>query len=750
MTPGSGSELAWGRATEASTPISFDWQRAERFARPLALMAALAGVICVGMAFFWASRLDAQREAVQRAALTELIDEIRAIFADMAVERVRTVAAAIRASEPFGVRPFDVLFPSAFLRHRHDRAYLVDAGGSVIAAFPAHERAVPAAVHRLLVELHDQSAAGFASWDGSAVGTGVHALSDYVLIDGQLAVAAVARAGNASGVGGESNRPALALVAFVNGELGEVLRQKSGLADLALDSVRADSDREAQAILDRDGRIAGWITWTMKRSAFEAAVALAPFLLFVTLCPIGAALFLARGSRRARKELSGLVRRAQAAVTLDPLTGLPNRRMIMEYVETVLADRPPARIVTFAHVDLDHLAEVNDALGHEGGDELLTLVGARLTEVSGDLALAGRLGGDEFALVLITDDVEAAVRAVDAAREALARPFWVKGQVVGIGARFGLAHAPRDGLTRLELMRRADLALRAAKRMHRNAIVVFEPTMETELDDRRFIKNELRRALGDGTLDLHYQPIVAAEGNRIVGVEALLRWTHKMRGDISPAVFVPVAEQTGLMQALGEFVLRKALADAMRWPNLYVTVNVSPVQMRDSGFVDLVAAVIKDVGIAPSRVVLEVTEGVLIDDPHEAERRLDQLRALGVRIALDDFGVGYSSLNYLHHFPFDKIKIDKEFVARLGRTANGAAIVQSIISLGRALGLGVLAEGVETEEQRSLLRLAGCDELQGYLFAKPSPCEQIDEMVAIAEARGALERTPRVARTAIG
>jgi diguanylate cyclase (GGDEF)-like protein len=666
----------------------------------------------------------------------------------MAAERARAVAAAIQAAEPLGVRPLDVLAPSALARHRHDRAYLIDGRGSVIVAFPASEHTVPTPVHKLMAALCEHSA-GLPRYEGGR--DGAPALADYVVLDDRLAVAAVATAaGHLSASGAQPTRPMLALIAFFDRGLAEVLREKSGLADLAIDSTRAAPDAEAQGILDRDGRIAGWITWTTQRPAFDAVVSFAPFLLLFMLCLVGAAVFLARGTRRARKEISVMVERAQAAAALDPLTGLPNRRMIMEYVDAVLAERPTARVVTFAHVDLDHLADVNDALGHEGGDELLTLVGARLTAAAGERALAGRLGGDEFALVLITEDIEAAIRAVDTAREALARPFWVKGQVVGIGARFGLAHAPRDGLTRLELMRRADFALRAAKRMQRGSIVVFEPTMETELEDRRFIKTELRRALGEGTLDLHYQPIVAADGSRIVGVEALLRWTHKMRGDISPAVFVPVAEQTGLMHALGEFILRKALTDAMRWPNLYMTVNISPVQMRDPAFVDLVASVIKEVGIAPSRVVLEVTEGVLIDDPHEAERRLDQLRALGVQIALDDFGVGYSSLNYLHQFPFDKLKIDKEFVARLGRTANGAAIVQSIIGLGRALGLGVLAEGVETEEQRSLLRLAGCDELQGYLFAKPSPCEHIDEMVAIAEARGAVERAPRVVQAAVG
>jgi predicted signal transduction protein with EAL and GGDEF domain len=330
------------------------------------------------------------------------------------------------------------------------------------------------------------------------------------------------------------------------------------------------------------------------------------------------------------------------------------------------------------------------------------------------------------------------LRVIKGAVDAVSRPFWMNGQVVQLGATVGIAHAPSDGATRDDLIRRADLALRGAMKGWGGRICAFAPAMEAELEDRRFLKQELRRALGDGALDLHYQPIVNADGTKICGVEALLRWNHPTRGAIPPNMFVPVAEQTGLMEALGEFVLRKALTDALRWPNLYIAINVSPVEIRSRGFVDLITGVMTEVGIAPSRVVVEVTEGVLIDQPDEAQQRLEQLHALGVRLALDDFGVGYSSLSYLQRFPFDKLKIDKGFVAPLGRSANGGVIIQSIVGLGCALGLSVLAEGVETEEQRVLLRLAGCNEMQGFLFARPAARETIDELVAKVDARGQL------------
>jgi EAL domain-containing protein (putative c-di-GMP-specific phosphodiesterase class I) len=265
---------------------------------------------------------------------------------------------------------------------------------------------------------------------------------------------------------------------------------------------------------------------------------------------------------------------------------------------------------------------------------------------------------------------------------------------------------------------------RLAEAVSSNADAVREPTSEDAL------VAELKTAIAHEDFTVHYQPIVAADGSGIVGVEALLRWMHASRGVIAPSEFIPIAEQNGLMGALGAFALRRALHDAARWPDLFVAVNVSPLQIRDPQFGALVRAAVGESKIAPSRLVLEVTEGVVIDDPDQALRRLDDLRALGIGLALDDFGTGYSSLGYLQKFPFQRLKIDRAFVASLGTVGNAGAIIQSIVTLGHALGMSVLAEGIETDEQRVLSRLAGCDELQGFLFAPPSPASLIDAMVA--------------------
>jgi EAL domain-containing protein (putative c-di-GMP-specific phosphodiesterase class I) len=255
-----------------------------------------------------------------------------------------------------------------------------------------------------------------------------------------------------------------------------------------------------------------------------------------------------------------------------------------------------------------------------------------------------------------------------------------------------------------------------------------------ESDEQQFIRRELPLAVRAQAFDVHYQPIVAAAGGKIAGVEALLRWTHKERGGISPAVFVPVAEQMGLMDELGAFVLRRAVQDAKNWPDIYISVNLSPLQVRDRRIVDVVRSALAESGLAPSRLILEITEGVLIDNPEEMLKRIEELRALGVRIALDDFGSGYSSLGYLQRFAFDKLKIDRSFVTALGRSSNAAVIIQAIVALGRALDVTVVVEGVETEEQRVLLRLAGCDEMQGFLFARPGPVETIVPLIASAKA----------------
>jgi diguanylate cyclase (GGDEF)-like protein len=509
-----------------------------------------------------------------------------------------------------------------------------------------------------------------------------------------------------------------------------------GVKDLRFESesgtANNSGDREIQSVVDRQGRIAGWFSWQPEQSMRNAFVQLRPLLVMTGIflvCFAGIALWQVRSAVR---DLSASEQLAWTLAHQDVLTGLSNHRKMIELIDSVLAARVHGEVVTLAFLDLDGLKDVNDAFGHRIGDDLLKALAVRFTDILPAHAFCGRFDGDEFALIMSSPDSGSAEAAMVTMAAALSRPFWIKDRVVQVGVTAGLAHAPRDATSRDELMRRADLALRAAKKKQRGGVLHFEPVMDVEFDDRRFLEKALRRALDEDAFAVHYQPIVSADGARIVGAEALLRWTHPERGMIAPATFVPVAEHSGLMPRLGEFVLRRALTDAARWPDIVIAVNLSPIQVRDPALVDTIAGLLAEHRLPASRLMLEVTEGVLIDNPAEAKARLDALKALGVRLALDDFGTGYSSLTYLQRFKFDKLKIDRGFVEPLGKDASSGALVRAIVSLGRALDLTLLAEGVETEEQRVLLRLAGCEEMQGFLFARPGPREALDRLIAEA------------------
>jgi len=493
-------------------------------------------------------------------------------------------------------------------------------------------------------------------------------------------------------------------------------------------------------VLDAQGRIAGFFTWDRTHPMHAAMNRLMPFIGGVALVLVAFAGFALRQLKRARVELAASEQAARNAADVDKLTGLPNHAKTLELLDLALAECAGEDLVSFALIELDGMADVNAQLGVLGADEFVVAVARRLKEALPADAVCGRIGGDEFALVLTAPAAVDADKIMHEAIEAVARPHWID-RLVRVSAHAGFAQAPHLAATRGELVRRAQLALRAAAKKGAGSVVRFASEIDAASSDQKFIQRELPRALSAGELELHYQPIVAAEGARILGVEALLRWTHAERGPIGPAAFIPIAEQMGLMDELGAFVLHRALDDAKRWPALYVAVNLSPLQLRDASIVELVRSALADAGIAPSRLMLEITEGVLIDNPDEMLERIEDLHRLGVRIALDDFGSGYSNLGYLQRFPLDKLKIDRSFVAALGQSVNGGVIIQAIVALGRALGLTVLVEGVETEQQRVLLRLAGCDEMQGFLFARPAPAKAIDRL--LEQARSGRRRASR-------
>ncbi|MGB6502281.1 MAG: bifunctional diguanylate cyclase/phosphodiesterase [Xanthobacteraceae bacterium] len=522
------------------------------------------------------------------------------------------------------------------------------------------------------------------------------------------------------------------------------IAERAGLRDLRFDAeLTADRGREVQSLHDGQGRIVGWFSWTLDRGFIGAMAWLWGLLGLIGIALAAAAYMSVRAARRLAASFARSLATIRKLTTEDLLTGLPNRRVMLDCLDEAIATRGP-RLVVLALIDIDSFHDVNDTLGRAGGDAMLCGIAERLKAALPPGAIFGRFEDDAFAAVVMGDDAQLADKLGDQLGAALAAPFYMD-QTWQISARIGIAKAPQDGTTGDELQRHASLALRTAGRGGRGSVRHFVPEIHAEHAERRFFLSELETAIAQNTLDVHYQPIIAAEGGGMVGVEALLRWNHPTRGAIAPSLFIPLAEESGLMIRLGELVTRRALADGARWPSLFVSVNLSPVQIRSRGLADDVAAVLADTGMPASRLVLELTEGILIDDPEDTQHKLDALRALGASIALDDFGTGYSSLSYLQKFHFDRVKIDRTFVASLGTTANTGAIIQSIVTLGHALGMKVLAEGVETDEQRVLLRLAGCDEMQGFLFAKALPAAAIDNIVAKAQAARAMQRGGKAA-----
>ncbi len=455
-----------------------------------------------------------------------------------------------------------------------------------------------------------------------------------------------------------------------------MVEQSTGLKDLKFETEPEANKRELQPVIDAQGRIAGFFTWDKTHPATDAMERLMPIIVGINALLICFAGFSLWQLRRARRELIASEEQAELAADADKLTGLPNHAKTLELLDLILAERADNEVTTFALIEIDGMSDINADLGVLGGDELIVSVAKRLKDALPPQGRCGRIGSNEFAVTFTGENAGDAEPVMRAILESLQRPHWVD-SAVRISAHAGYAQTPQHATTRGELTRRAELALRTAAKKGHGTLVGFDPGIDTVSADQKFIQRELPRALSAGDLELHYQPIVAAQGGRIVGVEALLRWTHATRGPIGPAVFIPVAEQMGLMDSLGAFVLRRALKEAKRWPELYVAVNLSPLQVRDRAIVDLVRSALADSGVPPSQLMLEITEGVLIDNPEEMVKRIEDLHALGVRIALDDFGSGYSNLGYLQRFPLDKLKIDRCFVTALGSSANGGVIIQA-------------------------------------------------------------------------
>jgi diguanylate cyclase (GGDEF)-like protein len=414
----------------------------------------------------------------------------------------------------------------------------------------------------------------------------------------------------------------------------------------------------------------------------------------------------------------------------DTLTGLANRAVLLERINDALVrQRRDGDVFTILMLDLDRFKGINDTLGHHVGDELLKRAAQRLRSSLRETDTLARLGGDEFAIVQVGENnqreaaIALAVRVIDNMNE----PFEIEGHKLSIGTSIGIALAPQDGTDCDELMKKADMALYRAKADGRNGYAFFDPAMTAEVDARHNMENDLRRAIAKGEFDLLYQPVIDVKTRRISGAEALLRWRHPIKGLINPADFIALAEETGLIIPIGEWVLQQACADAVRWPpHVKVAVNLSSVQFKRGNLLDVILCILVDTGLSPQRLEIEITESALFENEGSNVTMMHQLKNLGISIALDDFGTGYSSLSYLAMFPFDKIKIDKSFTLNMTRNPASAAIIAAVLSLGRSLGVATTAEGVETRQEMRSLCASGVNFVQGYLFGRPCRADELD------------------------
>ena len=430
----------------------------------------------------------------------------------------------------------------------------------------------------------------------------------------------------------------------------------------------------------------------------------------------------------------------------DGLTDLPNRSAFLQALAQMIeACAGTDEEFAVLSVDLDGLKEVNDVFGHAVGDKLLIEV-ARRIQTTARGGVVARLSGDEFGLIIDGKQPAAGLALAEQLVVTLANEFVIEGKSVRTGVTTGISVFPHNGSDAASLLANAGAALFRAKAKSRGSISVYEPEMDQQIRDRRVLHQDLSLAIKNGELSLYYQPQAISRqtvaDSEVVGFEALARWLHRVRGFVPPSDFIPLAEESGLIVEMGEWILRQACREAASWPTpLQIAVNLSPAQFMHGDVVGLVHSILLETGLAPDRLELEITEGVLIEDFDRGLALLRRLKSLGVRVSMDDFGSGYSSLSYLQAFPFDKIKIDRAFVMNLGRNPQSASIVRAVIGLGHGLGMSIVAEGVETQEQLGFLADEGCDAVQGYFIGKPAPIGQYSALVGRADAMELARKT---------
>ncbi|PND20691.1 bifunctional diguanylate cyclase/phosphodiesterase [Ensifer sp. MMN_5] len=625
---------------------------------------------------------------------------------------------------------------------RHDGAFVISPDRRPLYAFlagrtdGAFSNIEPEAMP-LIAKLQERLAAG------DEEGTSEQVLSigesDLVRIEGRPAIISVKPIVSDTGdIVQEPGREFLHLaVRFLDGDLLTHLGEDYGFEDLRF-SVLLELGRQRSyaPIVSSSGETIGYFSWLPFRPGADVMKATAPVLLIA-----GALLFaltsalsivLRRRSRRLQEsqaELNHLARH-------DPLTGLANRASFNGLLARVVATSTVDQANALLYLDLDRFKQVNDTLGHPVGDRLMIEVAKRLKETAAGAAIS-RIGGDEFTIIVERTRQDQVEKLCDSLIASIRRPFEIDGQPILIGLSIGVAVATGNGADPVEITRKADIALYHAKSAGRNRYAVFGSHMDELIRTKRDLEQDLRAALDAGNqLEVFYQPVYSAQSHEISSLEALIRWRHPSKGNIAPDSFVSLAETAGLIDRLGAFVLKEACSTAREFPGLDIAVNVSAVELGQRHYAAQVLSLLRQFGVEPSRLELEITETALLDEAGVCEKNITALREFGVKFALDDFGTGFSSFGRLQRLEVDRIKIDRSFVHAFDRPGGGVAVVQSIVGVAHAKGLRITAEGVETEEQSEILRKLGCDELQGFHLSRPMPKSSLRQLLGTDKAQG--------------
>jgi diguanylate cyclase (GGDEF)-like protein len=618
---------------------------------------------------------------------------------------------------------------------QHDASYILEGDDTPIFAAQAGRRVASSAyddvapvVAPMVAELRARTRLGYLDIPPS--------IADFAVVGGAPAIVGVFPVVSANGE--DERRPGEEpiLVSVVKLDL----RYELGIIDrYMLEAGRftinpSDTGLSVFPVTNRYGRIVAFYEWQPYLPGTELLAQTVPaFASGFGVLGLVVALLLHRLWRSSRA-LENKRIDAERQATEDPLTHLPNRLMFEQQFDRILRDPDTTReLPALLMLDLDRFKQVNDTLGHHAGDDLIRAVGDRLRHIVGPDEILARLGGDEFGILCINDLNEPEVMAMcRSIIEAIGRPFRIGGNEAFVGVSIGVVMARPQDRNRHELTRRADIALYEAKSSGRNRAAVYVESMNELVQTRHSMEAELREALKVGDqLWVAFQPLFGRRDGEIVGAEALVRWTHPRRGPIAPMDFVPIAEGSGLIEALGDVVLRRACQIGARWPGLTMAVNISPAQLRNPTFTERIFAVLQETGMRPQDLEIEITESILLDDELVAFDAIRAFRRAGIKIALDDFGTGYSSLNYLKRYPVDRIKIDRSFISQLSTAAASVAIVQALVTLAHALDIEVTAEGVETDEQFRILASMGCNTFQGFLFSKPLEAPALERLLDV-------------------